>query len=182
MTALDPAKLSQRPPRQARKDRGRPRPVGHRPRGTLAQAYDAHGSALFSLARVIVGEPTQAEAIVVHVLLDAETRSISGGGTPVRRHLARRVYLRCTRARLGVSSTSGDLPSGDYRPTTDPQTSIVATLSALSEQQRAVIALCLYGDHTYRQVADVMALPASVVADLIRSGLQRLRSADGRAD
>lgn len=51
-----------------------------------------------------------------------------------------------------------------------------ARLRALSEQQRAVIALSLYGDRTYPQVADVMALPDLVVRDLLRSGLRRLRA------
>jgi len=151
-----------------------------RPTQTLGGLLEDHGPALYSLAFIILGERDQAEAAVVQVLLEARDRPLLDAHADSRRHLARCVYVRCTRARLGPGRGAGDLPSGRHRPDDSSATTIITRLAELSEQQRAAIALSLYGDHTTTHIADLMSLPAPVVADLLRSGLHELASASPR--
>jgi DNA-directed RNA polymerase specialized sigma24 family protein len=47
----------------------------------------------------------------------------------------------------------------------------VAATAGLTHQQRSAIALALFGDHTYREIASLMELAPPDVADLMRTGL-----------
>lgn len=149
------------------------------PPQTAEELYDGHGGALFSLACIILGDRAEAEGVVRHVLLEADGRpALDTSHGQRRRHLARLVYLRCTRTRLTSQVLAHDLPSSRHRREGRAQPPIMVMLGELSEQQRAAIALCLHGDHTYDDVADLMSLPAAVVADLLRSALHKLRAAE----
>ena len=84
------------------------------------------------------------------------------------------------RTRLLAPQPPAYLPSAAGATSSQQHAPMLAGLRGLSQQQRAMIALSLYGDHTYSQIADVMALPAPVVADLLGSGLHGSRTPAGR--
>lgn len=134
---------------------------------------EEHGAALCALAAVILIDREQAEDEVAKLLVHACSAPLTtlDGGT--RRVLSRQLYLNCTWARL-VSGLSLSGPSA-HQPSTDSFADRIDQLAALSEQQRAAIALFLYGDHSYQEVAELIALPAPVVVGLLRSGLAELR-------
>ena len=149
------------------------------PTQSAEELYDGHGGALYSIAWIILGDRAEAEGVVRHVLLEADGRpALDTSHGDRRRHLSRLVYLRCTRTRLTSRVLAPDLPSSRRQRKGRSKPPIVVVLGELSEQQRATIALCLHGDHTYNDVADLMSLPATVVADLLRSGLHKLRAAE----
>lgn len=138
---------------------------------------DEHSADLFSLAYIILGDHREAEDVVAHLLSDACRRPHRNPDRGSRRNLSRRLYLSCTRVRIG--------PRLPFVPADRPvdhdaaAVTVIMRLGELSEQQRATLALCLFGDHTYEQVADLIALPAPVVLQLLRSGLREIRQGPG---
>lgn len=163
-------KLDQTPPERAG------------PTQTFEELLTSHGPALYSLALIILGDRASAEAAVAQVLLEARNRPLLDANEDSRRHLARCLYIRCTRTRLGTGELPDGLGSNRHRPDDFSATRIMTRLAELSEQQRAAIGLSLYGHHTYTQIADLMSLPAPVVADLLRSGLHDLCREGERGD
>lgn len=49
-------------------------------------------------------------------------------------------------------------------------------LAALPEREREPLVLAYYGDHSYRDVAEMTGVPEGTVKSRIRSGLKRMRS------
>lgn len=143
---------------------------------TLASLYDAHAHALFSLACLLLDDREEAVSAVTQVLLHWSDRRRAGPDSSTRRNLARCVHLRCTRTRLGPHPVPHGMPVG-RAPRARHEAASVTGVHALSDQQRAAIALSMFGDHSYEDVADVMSLPSEVISALLRSGLVRLRAA-----
>lgn len=109
---------------------------------------DEHGGALFSLASVMLRDQAPAEAAVVEVIsaaFPATAVAVPLPAADVRRELARRVHRWCSRA---------DETTAHY-------------------QQRVALALTQCGQLTYRQVADVLQLPAADTAQLLCSSLRQ---------
>jgi hypothetical protein len=105
------------------------------------------GRALLALASVVFEDPQDAEAVVVEVILDACTPPAAAGPSG-RAKLARYLYVRWLREQ----GTGG---------------------GGRAQQQRAAVALGLFGQQTYGEIATLMGLPAPEVAGLMRSGLRR---------
>jgi hypothetical protein len=116
-------------------------PAPHAATSRIAAVCDEHGAAVLGLARLLVGEDEAAEAVSTQAILDACWPS----GLAERRRLARHVYVLCARR--------GAVPHGE------------------DDRQRLAIALARLGGHTYREVAELMSLPAAEVALLMRTGL-----------
>ena len=77
-----------------------------------------------------------------------------------RRSWARHVY-RHSQELAGETSGTPHLPP------------VMVWLGQLAQLQRACLALCVFGGHTYREAADLLDVPPSTVADLLTAGLQR---------
>ncbi len=150
--------------RSNRTDRSAP---GAGPAG-VQEVWQRHGQAMFALALVICQDAETAESVVVQAVLDACTPSDIAVGSVSRQELARYVYVLDERRRGGSAQ-----PVLDARPPEAAAlaSSGVAGVRALSRRQRSAIALALFGDHTYREIASLMGLPAPDVAELMRSGL-----------
>lgn len=144
--------------------------MAEQPRSGPSRTGDEVGRRLVAFARVLLDDRVLAEEIVGAVL--AETGEQAGQLESVRfRQLAHLVYVRCNRSRLGPIRSAHD--PADPRCTAP----LDAGLQGLSDQQRDVIALNLFGAHSRAQSAKEMCLPEDVVAALLRSGLRSLRSA-----
>ncbi len=53
-------------------------------------------------------------------------------------------------------------------------TPVMVWVSQLARLQRASLALCVFGELTYRETAALLDLPPSTVADLLTAGLREL--------
>ncbi len=91
----------------------------------------------------------------------------------LRHELARLTYWGCIRS--GVTNPAGEagLPSAP-EVTRHVPAPAKRGLDALPDKERAAIALCLYGAHTYQEAADLLALPAEAVAHLLSLGLRKV--------
>jgi hypothetical protein len=131
---------------------------------------DVHGSALFSLAWMILGDRDDAEFVAVQAVLDACSGPVHVAHASDRWEMARYVYVRCVRHQqaAGRYSQNGSPDHGESDTTSK-------TLELLSANERAAIALGIFGEHTYEEIADLMHLRRPEVAVLLRSGLHALR-------
>ena len=131
---------------------------------------DVHGSALFSLAWMILGDRAAAEFVAVQAILDACSGPVHVAHASDRWEMARYAYIRCLRQPQVAAgqSQNGSPDHGGSDPTS-------TTLGLLSAHERAAIALGIFGGHTYEEIADLMRLPRPEIAVLLRSGLHALR-------
>ena len=127
--------------------------------GVVGEVWDRHGRALCGLAQVLFEDVDEAESVVVRAELDACTpadMTVSGVG---RQELARYVYVLWRRGNDARTGSDRSVASG------------AGMVGELSGPQRSAVALGLFGEHTYTEIAGVMGLPAADVAELMRSGL-----------
>ena len=129
------------------------------------QLWDRHGTQLFALASTLLGEERAAVRAVTLGMTDLYTPVDADPDSAVDESLqtaARCVYGRC-HAILAESSTR--------RSTTVP---LMVLLGELAENQRGVLALCVFGGHDYREAAHLLDLPPAAAASLLTSALQEL--------
>lgn len=129
---------------------------------------ERHGAALFALASLILVDHDDAVAVTAQAILQACNPPHLAPAVG-RWELARYIYVLSRRLRddapaLHSSSTHGrhSLIRGDTEQ---------AALASLSSRQRSAIALGLFGEHDYREIADLMELTPEECAELLRSGL-----------
>lgn len=125
----------------------------------------SHGEALFGLAMLILADRDRAATVAEQAIWDAYKGPLDVARPANRRELARYVYVRCVRQLESPPMTPGvrDAARDDPQPTT--------IFTSLSYDQRAAIGLCVFGQHTYADSADLTGLTRTEVADLLRSGL-----------
>ncbi len=123
--------------------------------------WNSHGQSVYSLARALLGDETAAMQAVALGMVDFVRRDISTPAEDTGRILARLVYLRSTEL-VSETSTSTDL------------TPVLRWLAQLAQLQRASLALCTFGGHTYGDAAKVLGIAPLTVAQLLTSGLNEL--------
>lgn len=113
--------------------------------GSIAGLYDRHANALLALARYVLGVGKTAEDAVVDTIVDACGRGEAGDlrHGSVRHELARATYQRCR-------------APGPLSP---------------AARSRAVLALCLHGEHTYREAGALTGVVGASLGDLMRDAL-----------
>lgn len=147
--------------------RRNPTVTAHRaePDPSPRRLWAAHGASLFALARALLGDGEAARDVVCSAMADLyDGTGPRADTTPeTLRRAAAHLYHRC----------QGDLD----RPAAAAASARPAAvrLGELPTVQRAALALCLYGGHSYQLAAARLGLPAEVVADLLRTGLRELR-------
>ncbi|KQX72378.1 RNA polymerase sigma factor [Aeromicrobium sp. Root472D3] len=123
------------------------------------QVLDLHGADLHAVASVLTTDPELAEQLVVVAvrtsLPDDDLGRLSG--TVVR------AWLDGHPEQLETIVPAAPTP--------------LSRLHELPVHQRASLALCRFGGHTYRQAADLLELPAASVADLLTTSLRALHAA-----
>ena len=162
--------------------------------GALAELYDRHVRALYSLAVRILRDEGDAEEVVQDVFAQAwrqASRYDTTRGAVVAWLLmmTRSRAIDRLRARRGQPPLDGDHPSAlrdaaDTAPpldlallSADDIARVRAALDALPEAQRMAIELAFHEGLTHIEVAERLEQPLGTIKTRIRTGLLRLRAA-----
>lgn len=131
------------------------------------QFWDLHGAALLALAVALLGDREAALNAVRRAMVDLYTEAVPSEATSSEtlRRAAGHVFQRCEGGPTAPMSPAA-LAAGAHPS--------VVRLGELAVAQRAAMALCVYGAHTYQLAAARLGLPADVVADLLNAGLREL--------
>lgn len=129
--------------------------------GWAEDLWNSHGPSVYSLAIALLGDQTAAMQAVALGMVDFVRRDISTPAEDTGRTLARLVYLRSSEL-VNETATSADL------------TPALRWLAQLAQLQRASLALCAFGGHTYEDAAQVLGIAPLTVAQLLTSGLNEL--------
>lgn len=124
--------------------------------------WESHGTPVYWMAYAVLGDETAAMQAVALGMVDHVRRDHEN--TPadeVRRALARHVYLR-----------SAELASQSSASTKPPP--LMEQLAQIARLQRASLALCTYGGHTYGEAAEVLGISPHTAAQLLTAGLHEL--------
>ncbi len=129
------------------------------------QFWELHRAALFALAVALLGNREAALKAVCLAMVDLYAENSLGDdmSSETLRRAAGHVYNRC----------EGGLTSPTAAPAAGAHPGVVR-LGELATAQRAAVALCVYGAHTYQLAAVRLGMPAEVVADLLNAGLREL--------
>src|SRR5918993_242050 len=162
--------------------------------GALAELYDRHGRAMFSIAVRILRDHSDAEEIVQDVFAQAWRQAARydttrGAVVAWLLMMARSRAIDRLRARRGQPPLDADHQAAlrdvadgstpvDLALLTAAQVALVrAALEALPETQREAIDLAFHEGLTHAEVAERLQQPLGTIKTRIRLGLLRLRAA-----
>lgn len=123
--------------------------------------WEAHGRVGYAVACTLLGHQEDAARTVLRALTGMAQSPSRGSDADERRELVRRVYDHSHELSETTGATAG-LPEAMVR------------LSRLARLQRACLALCLLGSHTYDEAARVLELSPGAVAGALAAGLREL--------
>jgi len=124
------------------------------------RSLDQHGPALHHVASALTADAGLAAKLVVRAVLACRHDDVDPG----LRELSSLVVL-------GWLGRPSQLPTD-----TVPLPSLLQDVHALPDDQRALLALCRFGAHTYRDAARVLTLSADGAAVLLCTALRTLQA------
>lgn len=133
-----------------------------------ADLWERHGRSAYAIACVLLKDAAVAERAVGLAMVDFVQSAECESARAARRSMARHVYRR-----------SQELLSVDTARTL-PMPPAMVWGDQLSQLQRACLALCLFGGHTYREAATLLGVAPSTAAALLTSGLTELGRPPGK--
>jgi len=148
---------------------------------SIERLYRSHSAALVLFAAAITGERSRAQDAVQQVFL----RLLEGGGltraSDLQAYLfasVRNTILNDARARQRDVSIEGesawfDPPNRDHFA----ELNLRRALAGLSDDQRQVTVLHVWGELTFAQIAEVLGISANTAASRYRYALTNLRAA-----
>ena len=159
--------------------------------------YDRHGAVMYGLALRVVGEPADAEEVVLDAFAQAwrdasryDTSRGSVGGwltTITRTRALDLIRARGRRSKMTETATATlDEPAAMGSGFTAPDVHVLETeravavktaLDQLPVPQRQAIELAFFEGLTHHEVADRLREPLGTVKTRIRLGMQKLRDA-----
>ena len=159
------------------------------PPGELARLYDAHASALFAFLLTLTRDESQTRELLQELFLRLARRGSDGEEIRNERaflvRLAHNLVVDASRRGVVRERTQAQLTAeaailfeapaagaGD-----DPEVTrrVSDALSALPEDQRAVVQLKLWEGLTFEDIAGVLGIPANTAASRYRYALEKLR-------
>lgn len=157
------ARLTRRPGRSYGRGAAATVAEAYGPAGVTGDAWaeglwSDHGSAVYALALALLGDEGTALRAVALGMVDFARWDIGTPTSDVRRVLSRHVHRRCA-----------DLASETSVPAGLPP--LMGRIARLARLQRAAVALCVFGGHTYRDASEVLGLAPVVVAQLLTSSM-----------
>lgn len=141
--------------------------------------YRQHGAALLLFATGITGERSRAQDAVHQVFLKllehGHLRHVEDVKAYlfacVRNAVLNDVKIRRRDVALNNESAWFDAPNRDYAE----ETNLRRALGALSDDQRQVTILHIWGELTFSQIAEILDLSSNTVASKYRYALAKLR-------
>jgi RNA polymerase sigma-70 factor (ECF subfamily) len=159
----------------------------------LAELYDNLSRPLYSTAKYILNDASEAQDVVHDVFLslwkNAGTFDSSRGAafswavTLTRNRSIDRLRTRANRARLLGQSVPGDLGYGsaigadDRVDLGDRAAAVRTALAELPKEQQRALELAFFSGLTQREIAEKLSEPIGTVKARIRRGLLKLRDA-----
>jgi len=154
--------------------------------------YDLTSGWVLGVARRVVRDPALAEEVMQEVLLDVWRRAsrfdpaLGSGATWVMTLAHRRAVDRVRSERSQVSrerrAATAVIDYDDVTETVEASLDaerVKRCLTSLTELQRECVSLAYYGGYSYREVAELLSVPAGTVKTRMRDGLIRLRDCLG---
>jgi DNA-directed RNA polymerase specialized sigma24 family protein len=126
-----------------------------------------HAAALLAMAAVLLEDVDAAGDIVAATLAAAcrDRRLVALASPETRTHLARSVYHRC----LGQQAFMERFPQ--LSGPNDRRQDTASLFGHLSVDQRALLALAVFGGHDVAQIARTLRMPTAVIVDQLRQVL-----------
>ncbi|MBC7629905.1 sigma factor-like helix-turn-helix DNA-binding protein [Aeromicrobium sp.] len=152
--------LARRPAQAAPRHARRSTDATEDPSGAV---FDEHGNELYLLACVLTEDPDLAEELVIQAIMAHR------GGPSTLREFSAAVHEAWWA--WGPESRTVDRQLLDDSSASE---TILHELHGLPDDQRSALALCRFGDHTYRQAAERLGRPAKEVALLLCEALRTL--------
>ncbi len=163
--------------------------IGRWHEDALAESYRRHGGAVYSLARRLVVNVSDAEEVVQEVFLrlwtDPEKFDPERGS--LRAYLLAQAHGRAADM-LRSQGSRRRREERDARRTAEAgydlehevwdlrvAARVKEAVAVLPQEERRAISLAYFGGHTYREVAELLDEPEGTVKSRIRAGLKRLR-------
>lgn len=134
-----------------------------RPAPWLEELWDRHATGVYNFAFALLGDETSAAQALRLGMTDLgvmDAPDASGDGA-AHRSWTRNVYAR-----------SQELAATSAEPVGAEPLSASTAWFPLPRLQRACVALCLFGGHTYREVAQLLDVSPMAVAELLTCGLR----------
>jgi len=156
--------------------------------------YEQVSASVFGLVRRVLRDPAQAEEVTQEVLVEvwrsaARFEPERGSAATWIHTMAHRRAVDRVRSAQASHDREERLARQDHAPTFDVVAETVETrleqeqvrrcLDHLTDLQRESVTLAYYSGYTYREVADLLAVPLGTVKTRMRDGLIRLRDCLG---
>ena len=154
--------------------------------------YDQASGWVLGVARKVLRDPAQAEEVMQEVLLEVwrtasrfDPRQGSGVSwvmTIAHRRAVDRIRSERSHARREARAASAVIDYDDVTEAVEASLDrerVQRCLSSLTRLQRECVGLAYYGGYTYREVAELLRVPAGTVKTRMRDGLIRLRDCLG---
>jgi RNA polymerase sigma-70 factor (ECF subfamily) len=159
--------------------------------GAFARLVDMHQHAVRAFLRRVSGSPADADDLAQETFLAAwqsigrfdAGRSVRLWlmGIAYRKFLAgRRSWWR--RMRRDAKAIESAEQTASPQSGSDARLDVARALACLPEDQRAATALCLAGDFTHAEAADILGLPLGTVKSHVTRGKAKLLAALGVDD
>jgi len=154
--------------------------------------YDRVAAPVFGTVRSVVRDPSLSEEVTQEVFVEvwrAASRFDAGKGSPMawvatiaHRRAVDRVRSEQRAAERNRRAASSLIAYDDVAETVEDNLDrerVRRCLRTLTDLQREAVTLAYYGGYTYREVANLLRVPAGTVNTRMRDGLIRLRDCLG---
>src|SRR5256885_1081590 len=164
--------------------------VGRWRNDALAEIYRRHAGAVYSLARRLMNDVTDAEEVVQEVFL--RLWNAPEKFDPERGSLRSYLLAQCHGRSVDLMRADGSRRRREERDVRQTAESgydlehhvwdlavaeqVQQAVSTLPAEERQAIELAYFGGHTYREVASLLGAPEGTIKSRIRAGLRRMRT------